>query len=771
MSRLHVNIFEYMGKPFQDGLNVVFYIPDKDIPKNRMHILKKAVSELESQAQAPSVVIQFYSTICCFPVNPARLKKSITILDGQEEFSWSKGETEKVHPSEIRGREILRRLIAKAISNQQIARGWFVEAFRQVYYWSFNLTEQLSMGVMDVYPGFVFIPYVYEDGSCAILIDPKFRFVPRQNYRDIVDELKISGKTNDEISSILEGETVIDACPVIQCKFRKTPTSICRLKGAGKRRFLAKLDFTRSPSSAHYGDLIQYHKRKDVCPNDGILGKSLKDAPPIALIETPNLDKPLEFPIERLRRELKLHELGKFGRLFVMKYVRPSMKERWYLTKGFMAYVDDVKIGRLPPLRLIRRFAEAGSKWKPWAHFGSFNESLLRFAKNKRGSEPYAGLEAYGPYDLDGKRKRWFSEIYITLYNFSTLKQNELRDFYNDLVEGTSHRPNFVGMRKLFRVSIPRFNEDVVQKDVFTSRSRFRRQPHIAIIVTRLTGEKNVREYKPIKRELTFRGIPCQFVLDRNINREVSISKYSAYLKNIALTVYAKIGGIPWILDRPVGDSKCFIGLASIIRKRNVFMSVHVFNHYGEWLGGWTEPVDKQIYPEALEAKLTEAIRVFTRYHGAPKEVVLHKNGEVWPVLEMDSLVHSLGSRAKIVSIKKLGVARIYDIASSTDYLVKRGTYVQTDSNEAFLATSGPPHRIQGSQKPITVEIKQPKSSPELIRETCEEIFQLSLVYGGYTLAVTSKPITTHFASKAVRLIARYQLEENPKMWRKAWFL
>lgn len=771
MSKVEINIFEFLGRPFQDGLNVVLYEPDQPIRKEQLHLVGKAVAQVELDAKAPSVATQLYSTVCCAPVNLAHLKNNILVSDGQREASWTRVETRKVHPTEVDGNEILRRLVSKAISNQQIARGWFVEAYRQVYYWSFNLTEQLSMGFMDVYPGFVFVPYVYENGSCAVLIDPKFRFVPRRNYRDIVDDLQAQGKTVDEIASTLEGEMVIDACPIINCMLRKNPLSSCRLKGAGRRRFLKKLDYSKRPSDANYRDLIEYHGRKEICPNSGLLGKSLKNLPPIALVEARNLDRPLEFPLERLRKELKLHELDKFGRLLVMKYIRPSMKERWYLTKGFMAYVDDVRIGTNPPLRVLRRFAEAKMIEKPWAHSETFSESKLRFAKYKNGSEPYIGLEAYGPFDIDDKPKRWFNELHITIYNFSSLNDDKIKGFYRDLVEGFSYRPTFVGLRRLFKLSVPSFTDDVIQKSISGSSARLRRQPHIAIIVTQLTGEKNVRQYEPYKRELTREGVPCQFVLDRNVGPNVSTSKYSGYLKNIALSVYAKIGGIPWTLDRPVGGrTKCYVGLASIIRKESVFFSVQAFDHYGRWLGGWTEQSDRASYPKVLKERLKDAWKNFASIHGPPSQIILHKDGEVWTDLEMPSIEQSLGSESKIVSIKKLGVSRVYDVASA-DYLTKRGSYVQTSSNEAFLVTSGPPHSFQGSQKPLTIEIKKPNPNSDLIRETCNEVFQLSLVYGGYMLAITSKPVTTHFASTAVTIAAKYNIEENPKLWKKAWFL
>ncbi|MEM3697608.1 MAG: hypothetical protein QXQ94_08950 [Candidatus Bathyarchaeia archaeon] len=769
MRNLQVNIFEFEGKPFKDGVSLVFYKPTEIIPEENLYVVGKAISKLETETQLSLVAVQSYSSICCASSNPALLPKTLNVSNKNGQFHWLRDETKNVYPSDLNGRELLRRLMARAISNQQIARGWFVEAYKQVYYWSFNLSEQLSMGVMDVYPGFIFVPYVYEDGSCAVLIDPKFRFVPRKNYREIIDEMKSAGKTNEEIVSIIEGETVVDACPIIDCKLRKTPSSNCRLKGAGRRRLLARLDFTKTPSNASYGNLIEYHQRKDICPNEGLLGRSIKDKPPVALIEILSTGDILEFPLERLRKELKLHELDKFSRLFVMKHIQPSMKERWYLTKGFLTYVDDIKIGRLPPLRLVRRFAEAGSKGKIWEHYETFNEPRLRFAKNKTELEPYIGLESYGPYDLDGKPKRWFNEVYITIFNFSDLPEEAIMNFYNYLVEGFSNRPSFPGLKKLFRVNIPRFTDDVVQKSVRESRIRFRRQPHIAIIITKLTGEKNVRQYKPYKQELSKEGIPCQFVLEKNIGPNVSISKYSGYLKNLSLCIYAKIGGIAWILDQPVGEQKCFIGLSSIIRKDVVYMSLQVFDNYGQWLGGWTEAVRKKNYPEVLESRLNDAVKVFSKIHGLPRQVVLHKDGEIWSDLEMKIIEQSMKPDSKIVSIKKLGIHRIYDLASA-DYMVKRGSYIQTTPSEAILVTSGPPQEIRGAQKPITIEVKKPKPSTELIRETCKEVFDLSLVYGGYMLAVTSKPVTTHFASKAAALAAKLELK-SPNLWKKAWFL
>jgi len=200
-------------------------------------------------------------------------------------------------------------------------------------------------------------------------------------------------------------------------------------------------------------------------------------------------------------------------------------------------------------------------------------------------------------------------------------------------------------------------------------------------------------------------------------------------------------------------------------------MSLQVFNSYGLWLGGWTQSLPKEEYFSVLESKLRDAIRIYYRMTTrVPKKVVLHKEGEILPK-ESELIINMFDKKCKIVSIKKLGIPRIYNLARR-DHMVKRGTFVQIDEDTAVLATSGPPHPIKGSQQPLIVEIKYPDSNKEIIlRETCLEVFYLSLVSGGYTLAITSKPITTHFADLAVRQLAKYELEESPLLWRKAWFI
>jgi hypothetical protein len=772
LKNLQVNLFEYEGKPFTNGILATVFEPIEEIRNERFAAMKEATRKVEDMAGKPSVAVQFGKNIYCVPVNPASLEKTVEIELRGSLLHWKMKEPQELlKPITEKNREIIRGLVAKAVSNQQIERGWFVERYSFVYYWSFALTKQLSTEFMDVFPGFVFRPFIYEDGSCAIMVNPKFKFIPKMTLREKIDQLILEGASDEEIALNFEGEALIDACPVIDCEHRKNPSSSCNLKGAGKRRILSDLDFSQRPSKANI-DLIAYHKQSKVCPNNGRLAEFIKDTPPIALIESFGSGNVLSYPLERLREELKLHHLDRFGRVFLMKYMQPPMNERWYLTKSFMPFVDNVRIGRLSPMRLTGGMAEAGAEGKPWANCALFQETPLQFADGGQSLEPFAGLENYGPYDLKGTNRRNFEELQITIFNFSNkLSDRDLEMFYDHFVNGFTFRPHFSGIRRLFRLNVPSFTRDMLRQHTYYAEDiRAEDKPHIAIVVTPYTGNRKVKQYKPLKQKFTGMGIPCQFVLEDNISPRTP--KYVGYLKNLALDVYAKAGGIAWTLSRPASAHTLFVGLDTVTRKRKVCTSLQLFNSFGLWLGGWTSRIDWQEYPEYLSQKMREALRVYSKEErNIPSHVVIHKEGEFWSGVEFEPLVNAIRTDCKVVSIKKLGIPRIYDTATRKDFSVKRGTCVQIDRNVAVLTTSGAPHQIKGSQRPLTIEMKNPQADSHSLINACGEIFHLSLVYGGYSLAVTSKPITTHFASRANSLVSQYEIKEDPKLWKKAWFI
>jgi hypothetical protein len=171
-----------------------------------------------------------------------------------------------------------------------------------------------------------------------------------------------------------------------------------------------------------------------------------------------------------------------------------------------------------------------------------------------------------------------------------------------------------------------------------------------------------------------------------------------------------------------------------------------------------------------LAERLKDAAQICDNEKRKLRRIVIHKEGEVWSDTELDTIKDVIGV-SEIIGVKKVSIPRMYDTETRKDYMVERGAYVQIDSNAALLATSGLPHPIRGAQRCLTVQAYYPEVSNEMLMRVCKEIFELTLVYGGYSLAVTSKPITTHFANAAVDLASRYRIRDNPKLWRQAWFV
>jgi hypothetical protein len=655
-----------------------------------------------------------------------------------------------------------------------LKNGWFVEDYKFAYHWSFNLSKQLCTDLMDIYPGFVFRPYVYENGSCSIMIDPKFRFEPKKNLRNIIDEMQREGLDPQKINSRLRDEFVIDACPITECGARRSPSANCQMKGVGKRRKLLGLDFSKKPSTASIGNLIEYHRKQEICQYGGKIADAIRDDPPIGLVRGFGSRRVLEYPVERIRRELKLWDVDKYQRMLVMKYIQPPMPQRYKMTENFAACADELQIGHGYLLKLNRSFAEAGTKEKPWEHFWTFEIPPLRFGKGFCSSqEPYSGLEKYGPYDISGDDRRQFSSINLMICNLTKhLRDDQLKLFYNNLVEGFERPPPFKGLKRLFGVQVPSFSEDLILSNLEElDEVPANRRPHVILVFASSFEKYKIQQYGFFKKALTKKGIATQFILEDTLRSANTQSKYVSYLKNVALGIYYKVGGIPWVLGRPPSHNVCYIGLAASFDDEQAHVSTQGFDSIGLWLGGWTDFVEKGKYSTKVSARVTELIRLFQDKRGKlPDRVFLHKEGEIWSDIESKPLEDEFGPKLINVSIKKTPLPRMYD-HSRIDYSVTRGSCIKIDQNIALLATTGLPLPVHGSQRPITVETKALNITESAFRETCETVFNLSLLFGGYILGVISKPITTHFASQALSMANQYDIAESSTMWRKAWFV
>jgi hypothetical protein len=774
-SHHQINLFKYDGKPFTNAITLAVYRPKQEIPEKKLYLHGVAARRIQEKSGADGIAFQHGASIYCSSRMLSNMPDVVHVTDtiSNQNFAWFRDANYVASAQDANGREVLRRLVSKAISNQQIKRNWFVEQYKLAYHWSFQYSAPFSSGgLFEVYPGFIFRPYIYPDGSCAVLVDPKFKFVTKETLRDFVESLRRQGRSDEEIGHILQNEYVIDHCPVVECTYRNNPDSDCRLKGSGKRVSLAGLDFTKSPSSAKHGNLIQYH-RNAICKNNGLIAERMTDSSPIALVQFPNTVDPYEYPLERLRREIKLHEIDKVGRIKVMEYMRPPMPKRWNMTKSFVQFVDNVPLPHTI-LRISRDFSSVGERGFPWENYEVLQQVPLAFANGATDIEPMNGLEIHGPFDMESEH---VANVEFVIYCFSDFLTDEhIEMFYNDLVNGFQGRPQFRGLQNLFKIRVGKFNKAMIRRDMSLPEFRSKvedtkggSRSQIALVILPAISFKKAKEYAPMKKLLVKNRIPSQFVLSQNIGSDTPSPKYAGLLKNLALEIYAKVGGTAWASSKSLGRGKCFIGLDAVTRENTTYFSVQLFNSQGVWLGGWTKSCDKSQYEAHLGEKLAEALQLFVKQSGMAQEVIVHKEGKI-ALAERNAIKNRIKHKTRVVSVAKTGTMRIYD-KSRQDFIANRGIFVEIDKDEAVLATSGPPQPIQGSPRTLTIRADSGVDGTTTMKEICNDIFQLSNTYGGYILAATSKPVTTYYANKATSICAQYKLEVPDQLWKSAWFV
>lgn len=776
-SSYEINVFKYEGKPFANPITLVVYRPKQEIPEKKLYLHGIAVRRIQEKSGDNGVAFQYGQAIYCSSRMLSNMPNVLHIADtsSNQSFDWYRVENYVASAQDKTGREVLRRLVSKSISNQQIKRNWFVEQYKLAYHWSYEYSAPFSSGgLFEVYPGFIFRPSVYPDGTCSVLVDPKFKFVTKETLREYIESLKRQGKSDEDIDHILQNEYVIDHCPVVECTFRNNPDSDCRLKGSGKRVSLAGLDFTKSPSSSKYGNLIEYH-RNAICKNNGQIAQRMVDSSPVALVQFPNTHNTYEYPLERLRREIKLHEVDKIGRIKVMEYMRPPMSKRFNMTKSFVQLVSNIPLPHTV-LKITHDFSFLGEKGLPWENYEVLRQVPLAFANGATDIEPMNGLEVHGPFDLASDH---VSSLDFIIYCFSDfLTDDQIETFYNDLVSGFQGRPQFKGLQNLFKIRAPKFTKAMIKREMSLPQvksldgnrvSSSSQRQQIALVILPAISFKKAKEYAPMKKLLTKNRIPSQFILSHNISSDTSSIKYVGLLKNVALEIYAKIGGTAWALSNSLGTGKCFIGLDALTRENTTYFSVQVFSPQGIWLGGWTRSCDKSHYETQLGNKLAEAVQLFSKTVGMAQEVVVHKEGNI-NLVERSAIKSRIKHKTRLISVAKTGTMRIYD-KTRQDLIANRGMFAEIDDGEAVLTTSGPPQPIQGSPRTLTIRVDWGIDGTTTIKDICNDIFQLSNTYGGYILAATSKPVTTYYASKATSICAKYKLEVPDQLWKSAWFV
>jgi len=304
------------------------------------------------------------------------------------------------------------------------------------------------------------------------------------------------------------------------------------------------------------------------------------------------------------------------------------------------------------------------------------------------------GLKRYGPYDALSLGKERIRCILI--YPQQLAKEQQT------LVSGLTKGYNsFPGFQSLFRIPIDFVSERPISSE---EDKEYKRAIEIAMgrdkpdLVMMIMRDRNQHIYTMAKSLLLGNGIPSQMVTAEKIR---NLKGLPWTLENIALQVYAKIGGTPWTVMSPDQRRELVIGVSRTTDKRRNFVVgfITLFTHDGDYQFLYSlapKPVEwKKLdeYRDALTGLIVEAWREFERRQGKPSSVVIHlckRPGKFREIAAVEKALEKMGRDLPyaLLHLNDDTNYRLFD-ASHLSYVPQSGIKVEIDSYTALLFLDG----------------------------------------------------------------------------------
>jgi len=312
-------------------------------------------------------------------------------------------------------------------------------------------------------------------------------------------------------------------------------------------------------------------------------------------------------------------------------------------------------------------------------------------------------------------------------------------------------------------------------------------------IVVFLTSTRNQNLYSATKAESLGNGIPSQVITAEKLRVQNQIQWT---LENIALQIYAKIGGTPWTVMSSSPRDELVLGVSRALdRQRNFVVGfVTLFTYDGDYQFLYslspkpTEWSKLDEYRDALANLIVEAFEEYTQQQGQPTSLVIHickRPGKYREIAAVEQALQTIGNNIPyaLVHLNDDSNYRLFDTSHQT-YIPESGIKVNWSPRSALLLLDGRPPDAQGEIRrkrgvPRVIEVAMDHRStmeadqfPRLVRQ----VFEFSRVnWRGFNAQAV--PATLNYSYLVARLVA----EIGAWNWNaivsagilrdKAWFL
>lgn len=410
--------------------------------------------------------------------------------------------------------------------------------------------------------------------------------------------------------------------------------------------------------------------------------------------------------------------------------------------------------------------------------------------------QAYQGLRQFGPFDSSHVTLQPKSVLFVFPENLRELA----RTLAMALLRG--HR-GFPGFGKMFRV--PFANDQVESLSVvgdfstpsaaarsyrqaiteWNSRSRPNDPKLALVLVPHSERWETDRPYYEAKALFARLGIPTQMVTSELMQDD---REFGWSIANIALAAFAKLGGVPWVVESPAGDHDLIIGVGRAdVRDHNsgvrrIFGYAMSFTSNGLYRQNWsfTPAATEDTYLDRLEEAITGALTCAREADESFRRLVIHL-GKKTGRKEAQAATRAL-TTARLdlpVAMLRLDDSSLYDIADGrTDtFAAPKGVAVRLGERKTLLQSEGLT-AVGVPSGPLLIELDERSDvNPAALDELVSQTFRLAQA-NWRAFNARSQPATLAYGEQLAQLVGyleevstwdpgllRSELRERP------WFL
>lgn len=396
---------------------------------------------------------------------------------------------------------------------------------------------------------------------------------------------------------------------------------------------------------------------------------------------------------------------------------------------------------------------------------------------SKSHLQPYYGLKNFGPYS-----KRDISKIEVSII-CPRDKKAQMENLFNTIKDGGPHF--YEGTKKMFRADLT-LNRIILVDDISaegyenacdTFSQEDRGKTDVALVYVPETPRNwPYSPYYKAKYKLLTEGYTSQMVTD-NTFENLNFS-----LLNLASAIYAKAGGVPWVLEREIRDVDIIIGISyshitperaqglDVVSKKYLGF-VNIFDQYGKWLffQANTTPYSSEERLQAFADIISTVMKKFENERGyKPSRIAVHYSKK-FGRKEKEAIIEAVEKEVanpKIIFIRidTSHPFRAFDL-STNDGSFPRRSYIYLGGNEYLLSTTGfsDISSRQGIGTPKLLHINTYEYPQKFLssNQVVEQVFSMTRLNWATAMTLVREPVTTSFSRMAAYMIASL----NAPMW------